>query len=66
MSGKRGKMKPAQAIVDAIQTPSQAKARIKKASKAIGTHKYIITQEEIKILTYRKQIALLKKKFPNL
>lgn len=61
-----GRMKSAQATVDAVTTQRQAKTKISKALQAISKHEYIIKQEGIKIATYRKQITLLKEKFPDI
>lgn len=60
-----GKMKNAQTVADLITTKRQARTQIEKAQELIKKHEYIIKQEGIKIATYRKQINLLKAKFPD-
>lgn len=61
-----GKMKSAQSVVDGIRTPRRGKKRIQDALRLIAKHEYIIKQEGIKIAKYRKEIRLLKEKFPEL
>jgi hypothetical protein len=61
----RGKMKSAQSTVDSITTLRQARTKIGKAQALVRKHEFIIKQEGIKIATYRKQINLLKTKFPE-